>query len=253
HGTHVAGTIAALDNTEGVVGVAPGARIWSVKTLGTGTDWESEEIAGINWVTERAATIEVANMSIECAGGLPCKATEAWTVAISKSVEKGVVYVAAAGNNGGDAKESVYGTHPGLITVSAIADFDGIPNQEAEANACRKEFETAFGAHNDDTHAKFSNYGEAVEIAAPGVCIRSTVTGKTYAEAKWWGTSMAAPHVSGAAAILASMSNPNSKADVEKIRKEIIEAGNEGWTNTSPSEFPKKLLDVSSETVFAPK
>ncbi len=251
HGTHVAGTVAALDNSEGVVGVAPGARILSVKTLGTGVNWESEEIAGINWVTSKASEIEVANMSIEC-GGLPCKATEAWKKAISKSVEKGIVYVVAAGNNSGDAKESVYGTHPDVITVSAITDFDGIPNQEAEPNACRGEFEAKYGPRFDDTLAAFSNFGQDIEIAAPGTCIRSTVTGKTYAEAGWWGTSMAAPHVAGAAAILTSMSNPQNKGDVETIREELIKEGNEGWEDTSGDGVQEKLLDVSNETAFNP-
>ena len=65
HGTHVAGTIGALDNGIGVVGVAPGARLWSVRVLGNnGTGTTSQIIAGMDWVTARAATIEVANLSL---------------------------------------------------------------------------------------------------------------------------------------------------------------------------------------------
>lgn len=69
HGTHVAGTIGALDNGEGVVGVAPGARLWAVKVLNSkGSGWSSWIIAGIDWVAKNAATIEVANMSLGGAG-----------------------------------------------------------------------------------------------------------------------------------------------------------------------------------------
>jgi subtilisin len=67
HGTHVAGTIGALDDGKGVVGVAPGARIWSVKVLGAnGSGRMSDIIAGIDYVTSNASSIEVANMSLGC-------------------------------------------------------------------------------------------------------------------------------------------------------------------------------------------
>ena len=69
HGTHVSGTIAALDNAQGVVGVAPGARLWGVRVLNNqGSGFLSDVIAGIDWVTANASTIEVANMSLGWTG-----------------------------------------------------------------------------------------------------------------------------------------------------------------------------------------
>jgi subtilisin family serine protease len=250
HGTHVAGTIAAIDNTEGVVGVAPGARIWSVKVLDP-TATEAELVASVNWVTEQAEKIEVANMSIGCET-LPCS-LPTMGEAITKSVEKGVVYVVAAGNNAGNAEKSTFGTNPDVITVSALADYDGIAGAKAEAlwtPSCTaekvKEKEEKVGA--DDTLATFSNFGKDIEIAAPGVCIYSTLPGNTYGYSS--GTSMAAPHVAGAAAILASISNPNTKKDVETIRKTLVEAGNLNWKDTSGDGIQERLLDVSNETTF---
>jgi subtilisin family serine protease len=249
HGTHVAGTIAATDNTEGVVGIAPGARIWSVKVLDP-TATESELVAGVNWVTERASEIEVANMSIGCES-LPCS-LPTMGEAISKSVAKGVVYVVAAGNNAGNAEKSTFGTNPDVITVSAIADYDGKLGAEAStlwSPSCTKEKvkekENLYGV--DDRNATFSNYGKDIEIAAPGVCIYSTVlAGFSHLS----GTSMASPHVAGAAAIRASISNPNSKADVEAIRATLVNAGNFNWTDTSPDGEKEPLLDVSDEELF---
>ncbi len=247
HGTHVAGTLAAIDNTEGVVGVAPSARLWGVKVLDPKAT-EAELVAAVNWVTSKSATIEVANMSIGCLT-LPCT-FKTMGEAISKSVASGVVYVVAAGNNDGNASESTFGTNPDVITVSALADFDGLEGYASGPTGCREEYEAAWGEHLDDELALFSNSGKDVEIAAPGVCIYSTVLGGGYNEKKWWGTSMASPHVAGAAAILAAQSNPNTKEDVEKIRKTILEKGNEEWEDTSGDKIPEPLLDVSDETTF---
>lgn len=106
HGTHVAGIAAAIDNGSGVVGAAPGARIWAVKVLGTGTNWTSEIIAGVDWVTAKRKDgnpendIEVANMSLGCVVNPLCP-TKPMDEAITKSVEAGVVVVVAAGNTEG--------------------------------------------------------------------------------------------------------------------------------------------------------
>ena len=236
HGTHVAGTIGAIDNSEGVVGVAPGARLWAVKVLSdSGFGSESAVIAGVEWVTAHAGEIEVANMSLGCA----CTMTKL-EEAINKSVEAGIVYAVAAGNRNEDAKNSSPARNPNVLTASAVADYDG------KAGGLSSFTCANYGL--DDRKASFSNYGAGVDIAAPGACILSTEPGGKYGYKS--GTSMASPHVAGAAANLASQANPNSKKDVEAIREALIKAGNYGWTDTSGDGVQEPLLDVSNETTF---
>lgn len=244
HGTHVAGTIGAIDNDKGVVGVAPGARIWSVRVyLFTPPIelFESSAVAGVDWVTaarqdeDPENDIEVANMSFgchetvepKCPSGLP-----ALDSAITSAVEEGVVMVAAAGNSAINAEGTHPASHPDVIAVSALEDFDGMPGE------------------GKDPLASFSNFGSAVDAAAPGVSILSTVPGDGYGFKS--GTSMASPHVAGAAAILAAHDKPESKADVEAIRETIVEAGNFGWEDTSGDGIKEPLLDVGDEAVFDP-
>lgn len=186
HGTHVAGTVGALDNGSGVVGVAPGARLWGVKVLtDSGSGYMSAIVGGIDWVTARANTIEVANMSLGC----ECTSS-AMNAALTNSTNAGVVYVAAAGNNASDAATFNPASHPQVIAVSAVADFDGLAGGAGQPT-CRADV--------DDTFADFSNYGSVVDIAAPGVCIESTWPGGGYHTIS--GTSMASPHAAGAAAL----------------------------------------------------
>jgi subtilisin family serine protease len=237
HGTHVAGTIGALDNGIGVVGVAPGARLWAVKVLNSsGSGYMSWIVAGIDYVAANSASIEVANMSLGC----ECSSA-ALDAAISNAVSQGVVFVVAAGNNGNDASTFSPANHPDVVTVSALADFNGQPGGGA-ASTCRTD--------QDDTLADFSNWGATVEIAAPGVCILSTVPGGGYAT--YSGTSMASPHAAGAAALLASRDNPASSGDVAGIRAALIGAGNSNWTDDSGDGTKEPLLDVSSTSVFNP-
>ncbi len=238
HGTHVAGTVAALDNGIGVVGVAPGARLLGVKVLrADGSGYISWIVAGIDWVTARADRIEVANMSLGC----ECS-SQAMDDAISSSVAAGVVYAVAAGNSNKDAKDFSPASHPDVITVSALADFDGEPGGLG-SSTCRSD--------QDDTLADFSNWGSTIEIAAPGVCITSTYPGGDYRT--YSGTSMASPHAAGAAALLASGANdPKNKSDVDAIIQKIVNNGNFDWTDDSPDGTTEPLLDVSNTTVFNP-
>jgi subtilisin family serine protease len=265
HGTHVAGTIGALDNGDGVVGVAPGARLWAVKvSRPTGFGAASWTIAGIEWVTAHADQIEVANVSL----GYP--PTPEINEAIAASVEAGVVYVVAAGNQAGDAEERTPANSPDALSVSAVADYDGKPGGEADPLAlflCEETGEENYG--EDDTLADFSNWGEAVDIAAPGVCIASTFPVTNSHWYTWletspgygvnFGTSMASPHVAGAAAILASRENPDDRDDVEAIGDTIIEEGNTagiaegGWEDNSEDGIKEPLLDISDEAVFSPR
>lgn len=239
HGTHVAGTIGALDNGEGVVGMAPGARIWSVKVLNSnGSGYTSWIVAGIDYVAANAASIEVANMSLGGSG-----TSSAYEQAIANAVSKGVVFVVAAGNSDSDAAGFTPANVTDVITVSALADFDGVPGGFG-APTCR--------ADQDDTLADFSNWGSTVEIAAPGVCILSTYPLEEGSYGTISGTSMASPHVAGAAAILASRNNPNNKTDVYNIRNTLINNGNFNWVDDSGDGIQEPLLDVSNTTVFNP-
>ncbi len=204
HGTHVAGTIGARNQGAGVVGVAPGTALYAVKVLnGSGTGLWSNIICGVDWVTANAASlgIKVANMSL---GGLAddysnC-AGDPMHQAICNSTDAGVVYTAAAGNNGWDwgaPPPDVPAWFPEVLTVTAVADSDGAPGGTGGAPGCRP-------AEVDDKRASFSNFSREADddghaIAAPGICIRSTWPGGGYATLS--GTSMASPHAAGLVAL----------------------------------------------------
>jgi subtilisin len=202
HGTHVAGTAAAKDDGTGVVGVAPGAPLWSVRVLGnSGSGSTSAVICGVDWVTANAGStgIKVANMSLAGVGADDgnCGRTngDALHLAICNSVVKGVTYVAAAGNAGRSITGTIPAAYDEVLTVTGMADFNGQPGGGA-ASTCTSEI--------DDTRDDLSNFADAGgpdvahTIAAPSICIYSTFKGGGYKTMS--GTSMAAPHVSGAVA-----------------------------------------------------
>ncbi len=132
HGTHVAGTIGALDNDSGVVGVAPGTPLYGVKILDAGGNGKwSEIICGIDWVTARSDTIKVANLSLGAGGSDDgnCGHTNDDPVhtAICNAVAAGVTFVVAAGNSNINAAGFIPAAYDEVITVSALADLDGRP------------------------------------------------------------------------------------------------------------------------------
>ena len=166
HGTHVAGTIAALDNNIGVVGVAPSVELYAVKALdSTGSGWVSDIIAGIEWSVVNE--MDVVSMSLGLASDV-----QAFGDACDAASDAGIVLVAAAGNEGAPVLfPAAYGS---VIAVVATAA--------------------------DDVRPWWSNYGPEVELAAPGVDIYSTTRGGGYGYSS--GTSMACPHVTGVVALI---------------------------------------------------
>jgi subtilisin len=237
HGTHVAGTVAALDNGIGVVGMAPGARLWAVKVLNSrGSGYTSWIVAGIDWVTARASTIEVANMSLGGSGY-----SQAEYDAIQGAVNAGIAFAVSAGNSDANASGYSPASFNNVLSVSALADFNGLAGGGAPST-CRADV--------DDTLADFSNWGSVVDIAAPGVCILSTYPIEQGSYGTISGTSMASPHVAGALAILASRNNPGNAAAVANLYSQVINAGNLNWTDDSGDGVKERLLDVSNATLF---
>ena len=235
HGTHVGGTVGAIDNGIGVVGMAPGARLWAVKVLNKrGSGYTSWIVAGIDWVAANASTIEVANMSLGGPGF-----SQAEYDAIQGAVNAGVAFAVSAGNENENANNYSPAAFNNVLTTSALADFDGLSGGLG-SSTCRND--------QDDTLADFSNWGSAVDIAAPGVCIESTFPLEQGEYGTINGTSMASPHVAGALALLASTNNPANATDVGNLYSQVINAGNTNWTDDSGDGFQEPLLDVTGFT-----
>ncbi len=260
HGTHVAGIVSALDNDIGVVGVAPGARVWAVRVFRSdGYSLLSWIVCGIDWVTGRRAefndgggdgdpgiNIAVANMSLRDAGSDDGNCgdlnEDAEHLAICNSVNAGITYAVAAGNDRTDASNWVPAAYDEVITVSALADFDGTGGGGAPSTC------SSFGSSDsDDTFADFSNFGADIDLIAPGKCIYSTYptnksTGTGYAVLS--GTSLASPHVAGGAALYKAEHPAATPADVKAA---LQGAGTLDWfTNTDPDKTHERLLNVSS-------
>ncbi|MFC7590142.1 S8 family serine peptidase [Nonomuraea antimicrobica] len=241
HGSHVAGTVGAIDNTIGPVGVAPGARIHGVKVLNSaGSGTLSAIAAGINWVVARASTIEVINLSLGCNG---CTSS-AISTAITNAVNAGIVVVVAAGNSRINTSTFFPANHADVVTVSALTDNDGLAGGTGGSTlSCRSETDV------DDTLAFYSNYGATVEITAPGTCIYSTYSNGGYATIS--GTSMASPHVAGAAGLLTrGTRKPTTRAGALAVRSTLISTGNFNWTDDSGDGVKEPLLDVSNATRY---
>jgi subtilisin family serine protease len=206
HGTHVAGIAGARDNTIGVVGVAPGARLWPVRVLNSAASGTySSQICGIDYVTAHADEIEVANFSQVSLsphkddGNCGNTKDDPMHRAICRSVAAGVTWVMGAGNSAVDVSANYVDAPMGydeVINTTGVADANGRPGGGGSIT-CRS-------GEVDDTKASFSNWVTSAAdiahtIAAPGVCINSTWKGGGYSVQS--GTSMAAPTVAGTAAL----------------------------------------------------
>ncbi len=235
HGTHVAGIAGAKYNSKtAMAGVAPGARLWALRVFGNiGPEPNlGDVIKAVDWVTKNADTIDVVNMSLSATG-----VHSSFHEAIKQSVAKGVVYVAAAGNSARDVygPDGIFGTsddtipaaYSEVMTVSAMVDTDGNPGGRGAS--------TSVGP--DDTFASFSNYsnsvvadnpvnstGKAIDLLVPGVFIYSTDKNSGYSTKS--GTSMAAPHAAGLAALyIAANGKPDDAAGVYALRQALIDSG----------------------------
>ncbi|MEM5811847.1 MAG: S8 family peptidase [Candidatus Aenigmatarchaeota archaeon] len=205
HGSHVAGIIAALNNDIGVVGVGPSIDLYAIKVLNAaGSGYLSDVIEGIQWAVQN--NMQVLNMSLGTSQDV-----QSLHDAIIQAYNTGIVLVGAAGNNGGSV---IYpAAYPEVIAVSATDQNDQI--------------------------ASWSSRGQEIDLAAPGVSIYSTYKGNKYATLS--GTSMAAPHVSGVAALVLNTPvgtndlNGNGKWDPDEVKTKLcqgaIDLGTPGIDN----------------------
>ncbi|AYA65718.1 S8 family serine peptidase [Alteromonas sp. RKMC-009] len=168
HGTHVAGTIAAYDNSEGVIGVYPGASLHIVKIFNDNGDWTyaSDIITAIDQCQDAGA--DVVNMSLGGSGSSSAEAS-----AMQGFTDDNMLLVAAAGN-AGNSSLSYPASYDAVVSVAAV--------------------------DSGKNRASYSQYNSQVEIAGPGSSVYSTYPDSTYATLS--GTSMATPHVVGAAALV---------------------------------------------------
>lgn len=209
HGTHVAGTVAGT-----TYGVAKSATIVPVRVLDcAGSGFNSDVVAGLDWIAgnHAAGTPAVVNMSL---GGAASAAVDA---ALQGVINDGVTAVVAAGNSAADACGSSPARLPAAVTVAA--------------------------SDSADRQASFSNFGSCVDLYAPGVGIVSASYTSTTATASMSGTSMAAPHTAGAAAVLLSQNPALTPAQIASALTSNATAGAITGTGTGT---PNRLLYASA-------
>ena len=248
HGTHVAGTVGALDNDFGVVGVAPGVRLWAVRILDAdGDGYLSWWLCGLDWIAAQNDPLDPTRPLIEAVN--MCVAKDGRDDGNCGTIEQGppppghLPRRARRHHGRGRRRQRlrqrdkrVPAAYNEVITVSALADTDGKPGG-AGGNRCY-----SWGGYDmDDTFADFTNYGNDVDLIAPGKCIWSTKPGPTYGYSS--GTSMAAPAVTGAAALYKATRPLATPAEVKEALQYL---GTLDWkTSTDPDARHEKLLDVS--------
>lgn len=194
HGTHVAGTVAAVNNSIGVVGVGPKISLYAVKVLGkSGSGWLSDIIEGLDWCVSNG--IQVVNMSLGSSTD-----NLSFHEAVIRVYEAGIIQVVAAGNNGSTTGEVSYpARYPEVIAVSAAQKL----------------------SDGSLVMAPFSSSGPEVDLIAPGASIKSTYKDGYYKTLN--GTSMAAPHVAGVAALTLAVKGPKTPEEMQSHLKNTAE------------------------------
>ncbi len=202
HGTHVAGIIAAEDNDNGVVGVAPQASLYAVKVLDSGgSGYISDVVAGIEWAIEEGA--HIISMSLGTNSNY-----QTLRDACDQASAAGILVVAAAGND--------YAKRRG--TEQDTVDYPARYNSVIAVGA----------TDTTNARASWSSTGPALELAAPGVAVYSTYMGGGYATMS--GTSMACPHVAGTAAlILAANPGANVRSVLQETADDLGASGRDKW------------------------
>lgn len=236
HGSEVAGIAAAKNNMLGVVGMAPGAKLWSIKVCtALGKCPLTSQIEGIEYAIDHSDEIDVINISIEN------PYSSVLNSSIAHAAQRGLIVVVGAGNSAKDASTMSPASSPDVISVSGFADSDGKCGGLGPI--------TTYG--KDDTFANFSNFGEVIDIAGPAVDILTTFNNSDYAVDS--GTSFAAPHVAGAAALVKL---ENKTISVQDVRKRLIDIGSSSLTQCDglsrgyflddPDKFGEHLLYMNN-------
>ncbi|MGD8486739.1 MAG: S8 family serine peptidase [Chloroflexota bacterium] len=265
HGTHVAGIIGARDNSVGTVGVAPGVKLWSVRVFGGDAGTESSIACGLDRIIERNSDgnagndIDVVNMSIQgprldlredCGTVLADPRGDPIQKGICTLTDMGVTVVASAGNDGMNANRSSPGGFDRVVSVAAMTDTDGSGWGQG-GRGCG-----AYRSERDDTFASYSNHGREIDIVAPGTCVVSTSswdpTGGSVV--RMTGTSMAAPHVTGAVArYVDAKGSPSSTWEMRNLlrasgRLDWKAKSDPVWSGVNDSDPPNRVLDVRALT-----
>lgn len=198
HGTHVSGTIAGVEGNNGIIGVSPSVNLYGVKVLDAGGSGSyTNVINGIMWAATNG--MDVANLSL--GGG----ASTSLCDAVDAATDAGVLIIASAGNSGNPKGK---GTNTGYPAT------------------CNNAIAVAATTQND-SRASFSSTGQAVEISAPGSGIYSSLLDQSYGS--WSGTSMAAPHVSGVAALVKDANSSLTPQELRSIlQNTAIDLGDNG-------------------------
>ncbi|MFD1828611.1 S8 family peptidase [Streptomyces desertarenae] len=203
HGTHVAGTVGSATH-----GVAKGVELVAVKVLDCENSGTTEGVlAGYDWVARNAVRPAVANVSI---GG---SAGDAKDAAVRKMVQAGITVSVSAGNKAAPACDQSPAREPSVITVAATT--------------------------REDARASWSNHGSCVDLFAPGASVLSLGIGSTTATKTMSGTSMAAPHVTGAAALYLS---EHPAATPAAVTKALLDAASAGRVAGPGTGSPNRLL-----------